>query len=559
MRAPAPKCKISAAKYLLLDRRRSFERQQDRLDLFLLLAGLKACGSTRDLDSGKRIHSDAIEAGFHATNYVMNSLVHMYAKCESMELSRQIFDTMDHRTVVSWNSLILGYAANGQGSTALDLFHGMEREDGSSSPNSRTFVAVLTACSSLASREEPKVMDGKLVRLGSLEKGRMIHSQARKNGCDSDTFVSNSLIDMYSKCGSVVEARQIFDVMLHRSIVSWNSMMLGYVENGEPEQALGLFSRLERQGGGVLPDARTLVAGLMACSSLAKRAGDDTLEKILEKGVELHWRAKQLGYESQLFVANTLIDMYSKCGSLEKAKLVFDSMPARDVVSWNSLLLGFSESGDDQKMVLELFQQMQAERFAPNSRTFVAVIGACSALAAAQSKKKARARDEEEAWLDKGVAIHGQAVIAGCDTDLFVASSLVDVYAKCGSMELARKVFDSMPRHDTVSWNTLILGYSDNGESHSALESFARMRREASSRLWRWAERSTPTSTAMAWKPKFSSRTPWWISTGAVDAPRTPRESSTRLSPPTWSLSARSSRVTAGLGTATECFPASAR
>ncbi|XP_024545644.1 pentatricopeptide repeat-containing protein At1g05750, chloroplastic-like [Selaginella moellendorffii] len=195
-----------------------------------------------------------------------------------MAEARGVFDALEYPDAVSWNAIVLGYAENGDGSSALELFSRM-----GSSPNERSFVAALKACSSIAAMDDARKVE-------ALEMGVWIHWRASMAGCcDSNVFVSNSLVDMYAKCGSIVEARRIFDGMEAPSVVSWNSLLLGFAENGQEEQALAYFAKMVHDDDhstmkACRPDSRTFAALAKACSNLA----------IKEGGEEIHGRTVKL-------------------------------------------------------------------------------------------------------------------------------------------------------------------------------------------------------------------------------------------------------------------------
>ncbi len=178
-------------------------------------------------------------------------------------------------------------------------------------------------------------------------------------------------------------------------------------------------------------DPVTFVGVLNACASMVA----------LEEGRHTHEQIIQSGYESVSFVGNSLIDMYAKCGSIEDAKRVFNKLPSCDVVSWNAMLLGHVKCGQGQK-ALELFQQMQQEGVSPDPVTFVGVLNACASLFA----------------LEEGKRIHEQIIQSRCESDVFVRSSLVDMYAKCGSMVDASRVFNNLSSQDVVTWNAMGFG-----------------------------------------------------------------------------------------------------
>jgi pentatricopeptide repeat protein len=180
---------------------------------------------------------------------------------------------------------------------------------------------------------------------------------------------------------------------------------------------------------------------LNACASVAA----------LEEGKRVHEQISESGFESDVFVCNSLLDMYAKCGSIEDALRVFSRMATRDVVSWSGMILGHVKCGQGLK-ALELFQQMKQEGVEPDPATFVGVLNACASVAA----------------LEEGRHVHEEIIQSGCATDVFVGSSLVDMYAKCGSLGDAQQVFNNMATHNVVTWNAMLGGYTMHGHGTEA-------------------------------------------------------------------------------------------
>ncbi|XP_024535640.1 putative pentatricopeptide repeat-containing protein At3g01580 [Selaginella moellendorffii] len=448
------------------------ENQKVTVDACSLMAALKACGRSKDIKGGQEIHATVLKSGLFPWNTSLgNSLVNMYAKCGNMPEAHKVFHQMPVHSVISWNTLIAGYAVNGECEVALQLFEDMRREG--SEPNARTYLPALMACSSWATKEEAMQVGGKLVKMGCLQKGMAIHSQALANNYRSDVFIGSMLVTTYAKCGSMVDARMAFDKMPSPDLVAWNALLQGYVDNGESELALDLFSvmaSLELEA-----DTRTFVAALMACGNLAdKEEGKRLNGKLvkggsMERGKEVHVQASTSGCCSNLFVSCSLIDMYVKCGSLKDAFAVFESMPRHDVVSWTALILGYAES-NEAEVALELFERMKDEGCLPDSRTFVAVMVACGNLAGHQNN--------QQVMLEVGRKLHTEAAKQGFSSHLRVANTMVDMYAKCGSLEESRRVFEQMAQRDVVSWNVIILGCLVNGDAEMAWKLFERMQGE---------------------------------------------------------------------------------
>ncbi|XP_024536829.1 pentatricopeptide repeat-containing protein At4g18520, chloroplastic-like isoform X3 [Selaginella moellendorffii] len=317
-----------------------------------------------------------------------------------------------------------------------------------------------------------------------LERGRSIHSQVVDSGAAANPFVASSLVSMYAKCGSVREARRIFDAMPCHSVVSWTALIQGYVENKEELLALDLFAAMARAGGDCQPNGRTFVAVLKACSRLAAKEamqalGDELVKiKALESVVALHAVIDQTGCGVDIFVANALLDAYARCGSLVDASKVFSGMAYKDVVSWTSLILGFAENSQGE-MALQLFELMQRQGCSPNPRTFLAAVKAIAALAAEERENPLELDDgmSKVVALEKVMALHSLCVKSGCQ-DRYVTSSLVDLYAKCGSLDDSRVVFERARFFDdVVLWTALILAHADSsGNEEQALEIYVRMR-----------------------------------------------------------------------------------
>ncbi|CAK9238066.1 unnamed protein product [Sphagnum troendelagicum] len=331
----------------------------------------------------------------------------------------------------SWNRRLARYVKAGQYEKTIELYQEMQQKG--MSPDNFTFVPVLNACASLR----------------ALEAGRKVHEEIIQSGCEADLFVGNSLVDMYSKCGSIEDACKVFNNMPSRDVVTWNAMISGHVKCGQGQKALELFHQMQQKG--VQPTPVTLVGVLNACASMfALQEGRRTHEQIIESG-----------WESDVFVGSSLVDMYAKCGSIEDAKRVSNKLPSRDVVSWNVMILGHVKCGQGQK-ALELFQQMQQEGVQSDPVTIVGVLNACASVVA----------------LEEGRRAHDWVIKSGWDSIVFVGNSLIDMYAKCGSLEDALKVFNKMPSRDVVTWNAMIGGYAIHGHGKEALKQFEQMREE---------------------------------------------------------------------------------
>ncbi|KAJ8774016.1 hypothetical protein K2173_009447 [Erythroxylum novogranatense] len=389
---------------------------------------LKLCGDDSDLRRGKEIHGQLVTGGFSWNLFAMTGLMNMYAKCRQINEAYKVFDRMPERDLVCWNTIVSGYAQNGLPKVALELVLRMFEE--SQRPDAVTVVSILPAAADM----------------GSLRIGKAIHAYVLRAGFESIVNVSTAIVDMYSKCGSVQTARMIFDGMNHRTVVSWNSMIDGYVQSGDKEEAMVLFQEMMDEG--VQPTNVTIMEALHACANL----GD------LERGKLVHELAKQWKLHSDVSVMNSLISMYSKCKRVDIASNIFKNLENKTLVSWNAMILGYAQNGHVSE-ALNSFRQMQTQNINPDSFTMVSVIPALAELSSPRQAK----------W------IHGLVIRKFLNGNVFVMTALVDMYAKCGAVHTARKLFEMMDERHVITWNAMIDGYGVHGHGRAAVDLFMEM------------------------------------------------------------------------------------
>ncbi|KAL4185928.1 hypothetical protein AMTRI_Chr10g8230 [Amborella trichopoda] len=456
---------------------------------------LRICINQKSISGTRATHSRLLKTQFSTEVFIVNRLIDAYAKCHSIDSARSLFDQMLQRNTFSWNTMITGYAKSNDLTNAFSLFDSMPQPDEVSwnaiisglskqnfcnkalefftrmrkegfKPDLFSYASILSACSGLM----------------ALETGIQIHGSIAKNPFYSDVYMGSALVDLYSKCGAVDHARQVFDAMPERNVVSWNSLITGYVQNNRAVEALALFLKMCVAVG---PDEVTLASLASACAGLSAKCG-----------TQVHGHSIVCGYGDDLVLGNALVDMYAKCGMVEEARRVFDWMPVRDVVSgtsivsgyaklssvrdaylmfekmpernvisWNALIAGYSQSRREED-ALGLFKLMKREAIEPTHYTFGNVLGACANLSD----------------LEHGRQIHTHVVKLGFhfesgphDSDIFVGNSLVDMYAKCGCIIDAFRAFEMMKERDRISWNAMIMGYAQNGHGMEALKLYERM------------------------------------------------------------------------------------
>ncbi|KAH7421077.1 hypothetical protein KP509_13G039400 [Ceratopteris richardii] len=417
------------------------------------VCGLKASSCMKAVARGQEIHAEIIKDGQEQNTFLCSAVIDMYAKSGSLEDAKDVFDELPTRDVVAWTSLISGHVEHGNFDEAFRCVERMLSDN--VQPNDVTYLCILRACSSTL----------------LIEKGLEAHADIVEEGFENLPLVGSTLVDMYSKCGSLVEARDVFDSLICRDVFAWSALINGYTEHGLLEEAMLCVEEMQLEG--LSLDPIMFLCILKACGS--KGAAD--------KGRETHLQVIQEGYEYDLFVGNTLLDMYGKCGLLEDAHEVFQEMPVRDAISWNSLMASYSQHGHSQQAqnlweqmhlegvplnvvswntiiqdkagqgqneeVLKLYAQMQEQGLVPDSVTLVGLLAASGASVDIKSGRRVHAQ----------TCKHGHIV-----TDVVVHTALIDMYAKCGSMNDAQQVFDELPIKDLVGWSALSMGYARQGQ-----------------------------------------------------------------------------------------------
>ncbi|OEL27613.1 Pentatricopeptide repeat-containing protein [Dichanthelium oligosanthes] len=274
---------------------------------------LQACARLLSLRDGERIHAEAAKNGFATLVFVKNSLVHLYGACGLFESAHRVFDEIPvlERNLVSWNSMLNGFAANGRPNEVLTVFR--EMMDVDFAPDGFTMVSVLTACA----------------EIGALALGRRVHVYLTKVGLVGNSHAGNALIDLYAKCGSVDGARRVFEEMGRgRTVVSWTSLIVGLAVNGFGKEALELFSVMEREK--LALTEITMVGVLYACSHCG----------LVDDGFMYFDRMKEeYGITPRIEHLGCMVDLLGRAGKVEEAYDYIVTMPLEpNAVVWRTLL-----------------------------------------------------------------------------------------------------------------------------------------------------------------------------------------------------------------------------
>ncbi|GLJ40991.1 hypothetical protein SUGI_0848630 [Cryptomeria japonica] len=280
-----------------------------------------------------------------------------------------------------------------------------------------------------------------------LKRLKQLHALLLVSGLAQNSHTVAKLVNMYSSWGSIHSARLLFDRTHSNNVYSWNVIIRSSLESGLYAETLELYHYMQKSGSQA--DRFTYPYVLKACASL----------KNLKEGKKIHHNISRDGLDRDAYVGAALINMYAKCSSMEDALQVFNKLPERNVVLWTSMIAGYAQNGQPGE-ALRFFSEMLIRDVKPNSITMISVLPACAELGD----------------LKQGKVIHNYVIRRGLDSDVVVGNALVGMYANCGWMDVAHKLFDEMSYRDVVSWNAIIAGYVQIGQSAEALKLFNQMR-----------------------------------------------------------------------------------
>ncbi|GMH06430.1 hypothetical protein Nepgr_008270 [Nepenthes gracilis] len=396
---------------------------------------IQKCASIAILEDARQLHALILictPISDHSP-FLHNNILSMYAKCGSLAVSRLVFDKMPHRNIVSYNSLMSAYARNPNYAISAFTVLSRMRYD-CFTPNVSTFTSLLHSASSL----------------GEWFLCLALHCQIMRFGFLCDAWVQTALLGLYSNFGDIESANTVFESIDVKDAMAWNCIISGNLKNKRINEGLYLFSRMLTSG--VVPTEFTYSMVLSGCA----RLGDYSCGQLT------HARVIVTNVPVDLPLQNALLDMYSSCCDTQSALNVFRGIENPDLVSWNSILSGYAETGDGEKamhMFILLLGMSEAE---PDEYTFAAVISAVGELPASYY----------------GEPLHAQVIRFGCDTSVFVGSTLISMYFKNVMSESAGQVFYSITKKDVVLWTEMISGYLRLAYGEKAVKLFFNMWQE---------------------------------------------------------------------------------
>lgn len=398
---------------------------------YILNKLISVCAKSCFLHLGIQLHSAVIRMGFRSNVYINSALVDMYGKCGVISSCQQVFDEMPDRNVVAWNSLMSAYIHTQYPEIAVGLFLEMLKGEMVLSPISVS--TVLVGC----------------VQLEAGELGAQVHGFCLKAGFCFHVIVGTGLIDMYSKCWSIDASRRFFDEMPEKNVVTWTSLVTAYAQNQQPFEAMILVREMSRSG---LKSSDVTYTSLL--SSFHSQYDLDHCKQV-------HCCISKEGLESNSYVAVTLVTAYAKCSSsLEDFYRVCSGVTIWDQVAWSAVITGFSNLEDGHDALI-CFSKMRQEGITVDFFTFTSILRATGTISA----------------LEVGKQVHCLVLKTGYTSNVYVQNALVSMYARCGKISIAKEVFLSMQKHDLISWNALISGFSHHGYGREAVEMFEQMRR----------------------------------------------------------------------------------
>ncbi|KAK9156783.1 hypothetical protein Scep_003357 [Stephania cephalantha] len=293
---------------------------------------------------------------------------------------------------------------------------------------------------------DPKTFVSTLRTCKTISQIKQTHARITVTGMSRNPTVANKVIHVYTQFHAINDASAFFDSMTHRDPFSYSLILVGFSKMGDFDNSMRTFREIVRLG--IVPDNYTLPFALRVC--------DDPI--CLKMGRMIHHVVCKNGWNSNSYVVAALAQMYLKCGGLEDARRVFDEMPERDLVTWTVMIAGYVECGNARESLV-VFDRMLDEGVVPDRQTMVTVAFACAKVGA----------------MHKAKYVHEYVRRSNFGLDVILGTAMIDMYAKCGSVDSAREIFDAMEEKNVVSWSAMIAAYGCHGHGREALGLFPLM------------------------------------------------------------------------------------
>ena len=412
-------------------------------DKFTFPFVLKACGNSYLVEEGMQIHCQILKSPLCEDTYVLDNLLLMYSKCGEIEKARFVFNLLPYKKLICWNMMIDGYVKHGNLEIALELFECMPKRD---------------------------IFSWNIMIEGYSKRGDIIPARILFHKMpERDTVSWNSMIDGYVKSGDMHTAKDLFDWMPSKDVITWGIMINGLSKSGKVEMAHCLFEKIPHRS---LVMWNSLIHGYAKCDDLDDAhklflmmpikniSSYNVMIDTLLKGGNIE-KAHQLFDEmpqKDIVSWNVMIDGHARSGNMEYARKLFDALPYRDIISWNVLISGYKNNGLHEKVIL-LFWEMLFSGGKPDCCTLATVISVISYLG----------------LYEHGTWVHAYLERENYPIDGIIGVSLIDMYSKCGYVDIALQFFHQIPQKTKDHWNSVISGVAIHGLGNLALSLFNQM------------------------------------------------------------------------------------
>ncbi|KAJ9544015.1 hypothetical protein OSB04_023722 [Centaurea solstitialis] len=363
-------------------------------DAIMVSAVLSACGSMDDAVWGRAVHGLVVKLRFGSNLCLCNTLLGMYSESGRSDEMVRLFDEMSEKDSISWNSIIAGHVQQGEYLDALTVFVRMVLRR--ISVNHVTFASALSACS------DPELSG----------KGEIVHRLLFTSGFCDNLIVGNALVTMYGRQKKMRKAEKVFERIPEKDLVTWNTLIGGYAGSEEPNSAIEAFNSMRKND-----EPRNNITIFHMLGS-----GVDS-DYLLSHGMALHSHVNITGFDSDDYVKNSLITMYGKCNDLESSVRIFDGFVNKAPVSWNAIVAVYAHHGNGEE-ALKRFSEMNKTEIRLDQFSFSAALAAAASLSG----------------LEEGQQPHGLTVKSGFDSNQYVMTATLDMYAKCGEIGDVKKL-----------------------------------------------------------------------------------------------------------------------
>lgn len=383
----------------------------------------------KNLSLVQQIHAQIIVNGLHKDALYGSNIVNAYIGSGSLPLASKAFLQITAKNLYSWNSIISGHLKFRFYDDVLHLFSRM-RSEGNGVDTFNLGFAIKAS-----------------TRLLLLQNGKSFHCLSIKSGLEEDLFIAPALLELYADLGSLNDAQKLFERFSYRSSVLWCLMMKACLKSSQEPKVFELFSNMTNHFG-FQPDAFAMVGLVRAYANVLAR----------REGKAAHGLCIKNNLLVNVCLLTSVVYMYMKCGFLHYAARVFEEANYKDVVLWTTVVDGYAQKGRFVE-AMSLFRKMLGNSVTPNPVTLVSILLACSGVGS----------------LRRGKSVHGFVIRNQVDLDVVINTSLIDMYAKCGCVKTAYRIFSEVPEKNVVCWTAMINGLGMHGLYLDALATFDKM------------------------------------------------------------------------------------